>query len=330
MQTFVDWISLPENRAAQAAAERVASGTSRRSLNPLFLHGSTGTGKSHLASALVARVIERTPDRLTSLTTANEFETLVRESADAHVNAAADLQTLRESDFLVVEDVQHLSERASEAFVQLLDHCVARGQQVVVTANCGPAKLSRLPTRLTSRLAAGLVVGLEPPSSESRLHFLKDRARRRGLLVADQLLEWLAENGTGSVRQLEGAFARLEGLVRLSPDALNVDTLAEHFRTDADANRATVARIVARVCDHFEVEPRKLQIQGRSPSAAVPRQVSMYLARRLTGLSLRQIGDYFGGRDHTTVMHACRKVEKCLKNDVQFSGTVRLLQADLT
>jgi chromosomal replication initiator protein len=330
MQTFADWISLPENRTAQAAAERVSRSRSRRSLNPLFLHGSTGTGKTHLASALVARVIERLPDRLTSLTTANDFETLVRGLADHQVDAADDLQTLREADLLVVEDVQHLSEQAAEAFVQLLDHCVARAQQVVVTANCGPAKLSRLPARLTSRLAAGLVVGLEPLSSESRLSFLKERARRRGLEVAEPVLEWLADNGTGSVRQLEGAFARLEGLARLSPNEIRAETLAEHFRADADANRATVERIVERVCNHFEVEPRKLQIQGRSPSAAVPRQVSMYLARRLTGLSLRQIGDYFGGRDHTTVMHACRKVEKCLKSDLQFCGTVRLLQADLT
>jgi chromosomal replication initiator protein len=325
MHTFATWISLPENRSAQTAVERVADSTSTRrtakGLNPLFLHGPSGTGKTHLVAALLTRVIQHAPDRLTALLTANEFEKWVR------ANAASDLRTLREADFVIVEDVQHLSEYAFEAFVQILDRCVARDQQLVLTATTGPALLTHLPSRLTSRLASGLVVGLEPPSPESRLLLLNEFTARRGLDVAETLLAWLADRMTGSVRQLEGAVARLETLTRLHPAPLDFETLAEQFR--ADAERPTVERIVARVGSYFHVESRRLQGQGRSPTAVLPRQISMYLTRELTKLSLREIGDYFGGRDHTTVLHACRKVEQALESDVLVSGAVRQLHADL-
>ncbi len=329
MQTFAHWISLPENRSAQAAVERVADRSGpRRSqpLNPLFLHGPAGTGKTHLVSALLARIIRQTPDRMTSLVTANEFATLVRANVEAN---ATDLQQLRGADFLVVEDVQHLAERATEAFVQLLDRCLVRNQQIVVTATVGPALLTNLPTRLTSRLASGLVVGLEPLSPASRLVVLQALAIRRQLYVADDVLAWLAEHTDGSVRLLEGALTRLETLKRLDATPLTAETLTEHFRTDADAHRPTVERIVAHVGSYYRVEPRKLQAHGRSQNAVLPRQVSMYLARRLTALSLREIGDYFGGRDHTTVLHACRKVEQALESDLHLSGAVRQLHADL-
>ena len=193
----------------------------------------------------------------------------------------------------------------------------------------GPALLTHLPVRLTSRLASGLVVGLEPLSPDSRLLFLQALTTRRKLRVEAALLAWLAEHVAGSARQLEGAVIRVETLQRLNGGRLDVETLAEQFQTDADAQRPTVERIVEQVGSYFHVEPRKLQARGRSQNALLPRQVGMYLARRLTKLSLRQIGDYFGGRDHSTVLHACRKVEQALASDLHLSGAVRQLHADL-
>jgi chromosomal replication initiator protein len=329
MQTFADWISLPENRSAQTAVERVADGpVARRSLNPLFLHGPSGTGKTHLVSALLARVAQQTPDRTTSLVSANEFETLVRAAVEDG-EAAADLRGLRDADVVVIEDVQHLSDRATEAFVQFFDRCIGRAQQMVVTATTGPALLIHLSQRLTSRLASGLVVGLKPLSPKSRLFCLQQLAARRRLSVAEDVLAWLAEHGTGSVRQLEGFVARLETLKRIKRGPIDVASVAEQFAADTDAHRPTVERIVECVGSYYHVEPRKLQAHGRSQGMALPRQVSMYLARQLTKLSLREIGDYFGGRDHTTVLHACRKVEQALESDLQLSGAVRQLHADL-
>jgi chromosomal replication initiator protein len=143
------------------------------------------------------------------------------------------------------------------------------------------------------------------------------------------VLDWLADHVAGSVRQLEGAWARLEALVKLHGAAPTVEEVTEHFRTEAEARRPTMERIAQRVSGYFQVEPRHLRSRRRSRDALVPRQVSMYLARQLTGLSLQQIGAFFGGRDHTTVLHACRKVEQALVHDVALSGAVRQLHADL-
>jgi chromosomal replication initiator protein len=328
MRTFASWIAVTENEAARLAAQGVADCVSgrgpRRSVNPLFLYGPAGSGKSHLASALLAEVTSRAPDLQVALLAAGDFESLLLPDADKE-----ELKAARQADLLVVEDLQHLPARVEEAFVYLIDRGLARGQQLVFTAPAGPAQLVHLPARVTSRLGGGLVVGLEPLSPGSRLAFLQDRISRRGLKVEAVAVAWLAGHVSGSVRQLEGAVARLESLARLQGQPLGVETVAEHFGVEASVGRPTMERIAQRVGRYFQVEPHQLQGRGRSRSTLLPRQVGMYLARQLTELSLQQIGAYFGGRDHTTVLHACRKVEQALGRDVHLSGAVRQLHADL-
>jgi chromosomal replication initiator protein len=328
MQTFSTWIALAENAAAQMAvkcvAECVCGRNPCRLVNPLFLHGPAGTGKTHLASALLAEVTQRSPDLQVALLAAGDFEAFLLPDSSRD-----ELKSARQADLLVIEDVQHVPARVEEAFVHLLDRSLARGQQIVCTALTGPAQLRHLPARVTSRLGSGLVVGLGPLSPESRRRYLRDRCNRRGLNVETDVLAWLAEHVTGSVRQLEGAITRLESLTWLHEPRLDVETLAEHFAVEASVSRPTVERIAQRVSRYFQVEPRQLQARSRSRQTLLPRQVGMYLARQLTGLSLQQIGAYFGGRDHSTVLHACRKVEKALTHDVHLSGAVRQLHADL-
>jgi chromosomal replication initiator protein len=328
MQTFASWMPLAENEAARLAVERVADCVGgrgpRRAINPLFLHGPAGSGKSHLVSALLADVTQRAPDLQVALLAAAEFEALLLPEGDRE-----ELKAARQADLLVVEDVHVLPARIEEAFVHVMDRGLARGQQLVFTAVAGPAQLSQLPARVTSRLGSGLVVGLDPLSPHGRRVFLHDRLQRRGLNIEGEALAWLAEHLTGSARQLEGAVARLASLARLRPQPLDVETLAEHFDVEAAANRPTVERIAQRVGRFFQVEPRQLQARSRARGTLLPRQIGMYLARQLTELSLQQIGAYFGGRDHSTVLHACRKVEKALAHDVRLSGAVRQLHADL-
>jgi chromosomal replication initiator protein len=186
--------------------------------------------------------------------------------------------------------------------------------------------LTHLPNRLTTRLCGGLVVRLYPLSPGSRRVFLRERAARRGLKLSNDVLDWLAEHLPGSGRQLDGALTRL---ATLTDTPLTVETLAEQFRTEADASRPSVESIAQRVGRYYRIEPEDLQSADRRRHALLPRQVGMYLARRLTPLSLKQIGAYFGGRDHATVLHACRKVADALNRDAALFGAVRQLQADL-
>jgi chromosomal replication initiator protein len=326
MYTFTHWVTTPENRFACVAVRRVAdcvaSRRRRRTVNPLFLHGPAGTGKTHLVNALAADVTRRCPDLIVCLLPAADCRP-EETPADEWLAAA------RECDLLVIEDVQHLPERSTEALVGVIDDRQARGRQMVFTASPGPGQLTRLPARLTSRLACGLVVGLEPLAPASRLAFLEDQAQRRRLDVEPDVLAWVAERVGGSARQLQGALKRLEALGRLEGQALDLASAAEAFRADADAARPSVERIIERVGRYFRVAPGQLCSRQRGRNALLPRQVGMYLARQLTPLSLGQIGAHFGGRDHSTVLHACRKVEEALARDTALSGAVRRLHADL-
>jgi chromosomal replication initiator protein len=331
MQMPAIGVLLPENRAAWCAVERVldcvCGRATRRAVNPLFLHGPAGTGKTHLVNVLLAEATRRRPDLTAAVLSAGEVRGLFRSEVSPQ-----DLEAARQAELLVVEDLQHLVEQAVEGFVRLVDRCLAGQRQLVCTALHGPAQLTGLPARLTSRLAQGVVVGLAPPGPISRLTYLRERLRQRSptLPVSTETLAWLAEHVSGSLRGLEGALTRLDTLVRIQGQAPNVDEVAALFQVDAEARRPTVERITQRVGHYFQVEPRQLRSRRRSRDALLPRQVGMYLARQLTELSLQQIGAYFGGRDHTTVLHACRKVEQALAHDIALSGAVRQLHADLS
>ena len=240
-----------------------------------------------------------------------------------------------DSDLLIVEDLQHLATRQSnqaaviESLVQRFDDLLARQRQMVFTASTGPARIAHLPARLVSRLASGLVIGLEPLGTAGRLALLQDKAQQRQLAVSRDVLAWLAEHLPGGTRQLIGAFLQVEELGRLHKQPLTVAAVAEHFRPLLTATELTVERIADRVGSCFQVSPCELQSRRRSRGILMPRQVGMYLARKLTRLSLVQIGAYFGGRDHSTVLHACDKVNRAMAADLQLSGVVRQLRAEL-
>jgi chromosomal replication initiator protein len=328
--TLARFVRTPENCSALAAVQEViahvCSRRPHRLANPLLLYGPPGTGKTHLAAALAAEVTRQCPDLIVMAVAANE-QSDFRLPEENLTPGEPSQPTI--PDVLIVEDLQHLPAKAVEPLVQLFDFLHARHCPMVFTALSGPQHLPRLSARLASRLAGGLSVGLTALAAPSRLALLEDKAQRRQLAVSREVLAWLAEHLTGGGRQLEGALVRLETLARLHSRPLDVATVADHFHEQVEASRPTVERIAQRVGGFFRVEPRQLQSRRRSRQVLLPRQVGMYLARQLTELSLEQIGAYFGGRDHSTVLHACRKVEQALTQDASLSGAVRQLHSDL-
>jgi chromosomal replication initiator protein len=319
---------VPENRSGLLAVEQLAacicSPSARRWTSPLYLHGPAGTGKTLLVSALTEQV--QSSNSAVMMVPAADFATLSGAQQDA--GRPDRLLQMEQSDLLIIEDLQHLASAAAETLVGLFDHLSSMRSQIVVTASVGPSHLG-LPSRLTNRLASGLVVRLEFLQAPSRLAILEERAQRHQLAVSREVLTWLADRLTGGGRQLDGALVQLEALSRVHRGPLDIATVSDCFREQVAAARPTVERIVERVSGYFHVEPRQIRSSRRLRQMMLPRQVSMYLARQLTDLSLEQIGRYFGGRDHSTVLHACRKLQKILRHDVILSGAVCQLRAGL-
>ncbi len=325
MQRLARWILTPENRSATAAAQGMlgclSSGRARRVCNPVYLHGPAGCGKTHLVQSFVGDFLRQHSDATANILAASD----VRARAEA---ASELLREVGTCDLLVLEGLQHLTAASAEPLVQLFDERLLHERQMVFTANIGPRDLPGAPYRLTSRLAAGLVVSLQPFGPASRLRFLEERVGRRQLAIRPDVLAWLADRLPGSGRQLDAAAARLESLVKQHGHLPDLATVARDFESEARV-APLLNRIIERVSRYFQVEQRQIQSRRRSHKALIPRQVGMYLARRLTPLSLEEIGASFGGRDHSTVLHACRKIANSLDTDAGISGAVRQLQAEL-
>ncbi|HZZ80927.1 MAG TPA: helix-turn-helix domain-containing protein [Gemmataceae bacterium] len=314
------FLLLPENRSALTACRELLFALTDGSEDfpsPLYVHGPAGSGKSHLMRML-----------------ANELTAVGRSVHRLAAHDLADAELDRETDLLIIEDLQHLPTRATPTLIALLDERSAAGLATVVTALVGPANLKHrgttMPTRLTSRLAAGLVVAVEPMQRDSRRRFLDALAQQARLTVANDVLDWLAEQLTGGGRQIEGAVRQLKSLQGMQARPLRLAEVRGHFRTQIEAAALTMKRIAEHVCGYYQVAPKHLLSARRSREVLLPRQISMYLARQLTPLSLVQIGKYFGGRDHKTVQHACRKVAAAIKTDRTLSGTIRQMRAELS
>lgn len=319
-----EFVSVPENRSALVAARRLARTLTqpepprKPAPTPLVLHGPPGTGKTFLVQTLVRKLIDD-PAGLTVQVVA------AREVPKAPDDELADL---RLADLLAVEDVQHLAARGAGDVVRLLDHRTARRRPTIVTASAGPAGLTGLPQRLTSRLAAGLVVRLEPLSRGSRRELLERQAVKRKLRLTAAALDWLAARPTGGgVRPLLGMLETLAAQSR--GGSLDVDDVKCLLATGhPPSRRGPVGTIVAKVAETFGVAVKDVLGTCRQRAVLLPRQVAMYLAREVAKLSSPQVGAAFK-RDHTTVLHACKRVREAQKSDAKLRRTVRELTAAL-
>ncbi|MFO0806550.1 MAG: helix-turn-helix domain-containing protein [Gemmataceae bacterium] len=311
------FVALPENRSALVAVRSLAR-HGRLRANPLLLHGPPGAGKSHLLNELLQKLADREPVVTARRLAAGDIARSEAPFAD---------RDLVRCDLLVLEDVHLLPAKDADALCEVLDRRLARKRATIFTANVGPAVLRHIPRRFTSRLAAGLAVQLEPLGAASRRTLLAWLAKKRKLHLTDDALDWLAtQSSGGGVRPLVGL------LENLMPGPLPLDAAQVRRMLlaagRAPAGRTDVNRVVKHVAAAFDISQKELLGGSRLKRVMWPRQVAMFLAREVCGLSLPRLGAAFG-RDHTTILHACRKVEAEAARDAVLAGRLRQLHAEL-
>ncbi len=316
------------NEFAYAAARRVAEADTVP-FNPLFLYGGVGLGKTHLMHAIAWHIRRRDSARNVIYLSAEKFMYRFIRALREH-NTVDFKDQFRSVNVLMIDDVQFISgkESTQEEFFHTFNALVDQGRQIVISADKSPSDLEGMEERLISRLNCGLVADIHSTTYELRLGILQSKAERLGVQVPGKVLEFLAHKITANVRELEGALNRVVAHAQLVGREISLEATQDvlHDLLRANDRRITIDEIQKSVAAHFNIRVSDMHSARRARSVARPRQVAMYLAKQLTTRSLPEIGRKFGGRDHTTVMHAVRKVEELREHDSGFAEDVELLR----
>ena len=326
--TFSNFVVGKPNELAFAAARRVADSTSVP-FNPLFLYGGVGLGKTHLMHAIAWEIRTRDPKRRVIYLSAEKFMyQFIR--ALRFRDTVAFKEQFRSVDVLMIDDVQFISGKDStqEEFFHTFNALVDQNRQVVISADKSPSDLEGLEERLRSRLGWGLVADIHPTTYELRLGILQSKAEQLQAQIPQKVMEFLAHKIQSNVRELEGALNRIVAHATLVGRDITLESTQEvlHDLLRANDRRVTIEEIQKRVAEHYTIRIADMSSARRARAVARPRQVAMYLAKVLTSRSLPEIGRKFGGRDHTTVMHAVRKIEELKAADPALAEDVELLR----
>ncbi len=326
--TFDNFVVGKPNELAFAASERVAE-SDNVTFNPLFLYGGVGLGKTHLMHAIGWKVKEQLPERKVIYLSAEKFMyQFVR--ALRYKDTSAFKEQFRSIDVLMIDDVQFISgkDNTQEEFFHTFNALIEQNKQIVISADKSPSDLDGVQERLKSRLGCGLVADIHPTTYELRLGILIEKAQKRGVEIPPKVLEFLSHRIVSNVREMEGALNRLVAHATLVGTAITVET-AQIVLQDllkSSNKKITIEEIQKKVAEHFNIRLTDMHSPRRSRSVARPRQIAMYLAKSITSRSLPEIGRKFGGRDHTTVMHAVKKVEELKHQDNNFNEDIELLK----
>lgn len=329
--TFQSFVEGPSNRVALAAARAVAESASR--FNPLFLHATVGLGKTHLLQAIAAESLRQNPKSRVVYLTAEyfmwRFATAIRDN-----NALTLKEQLRDIDLLIIDDMQFLQGKSIQhEFCHLINMLLDSAKQVVVAADRPPAELESLEPRVRSRLNGGVALEMLAPDYTMRLGMLKmrhaaARIEDASIDIAEEILAHIARTVTGSGRELEGAFNQLLFRQSFEPQLSleRIDEILGHIYRSGEPKRVRIEDIQRIVARHYNVSKTELLSNRRTRTIVKPRQIAMYLAKVMTPRSLPEIGRRFGGRDHTTVLHAVRKIEDLSGNDNTLAQELELLR----
>ncbi len=330
--TFERFVVGSSNKFAHAAARAVADAPGH-SYNPLFIYGESGLGKTHLLYAIAHTIHEKHPEYkvvyVKGDTFTNELIQAIREGRNQEFR-----EKYRSADVFLADDIQFVAGRAStqEEMFHTFNTLYELKKQIVFTSDRPPKEMLRLDDRLKTRFEWGLLADIQPPDYETRMAIIKNKAIRMGVELPEFLLQLIAENITANVRQIEGTVNKIMAYQDLMGDAVDKDTVVravkDMFKDKSDIV-PTAEVIIDEVCKFYNIEPPVLRGQGRAKDISLARQIAMYLIRRMTNLSLKEIGKEFEGRDHTTVLHSLERVEELVKTDPEKAEIIKDITANI-
>jgi len=331
--TFETFVVGNNNQMAHAASMAVAQAPAQ-AYNPLFLYGDTGLGKTHLMHAIGHTVLKNNPDaRVAYLSTekfTNEFIQGLQENALTKFR-----QRYRHVDVLLIDDVQFLAEkeRIQEEFFHTFNDLFESGKQIVLSSDRRASEIAKLEARLVSRFEWGLPADIQAPDFETRLAILRSKAAVLKFDPPPAVLSFIAQHISKNIRRLEGALIKVasySGLTGRPIDLATTEELLKDVLMEQAQNQLTIEMIQKKVTEHYQLRIGDMTSKRRPNNIAIPRQIAMYLARTLTKHSLQEIGDAFGGRDHGTVIHACKAVDNMMEQDASARGSVEFLKVQLS
>ena len=329
--TFANFVTGKANEVARAAASSVADRPGG-AYNPLFLYGGVGLGKTHLMHAVGNAVLARVPGAAVRYVSANQFfqdmvQALRRDSVEQFKRYYQSL------DLLLIDDIQFLSEkkRTQEEFFYVFESLVADHRQILISSDTYPNEMSGIEDRLISRFNSGLIAAIEPPELEMRVAILLRKAESARVLLPEDVAYFVAKHIRQNVRELEGALSRIVHYAGFKNSAIGIELVKEALRDLLSYNRGQISiEIIQRtVADFYKIKLADMYSNRRPARIALPRQIAMYLAKELTQKSLPEIGEAFGGRDHTTVLYAVRKIAEQRRHQTELNHQIHLLEQTL-
>lgn len=326
--TFDNFIVGASNELAHAASLAVGSAPGK-SYNPLFLYGDTGLGKTHLMHAVSHAILKRDPDARVHYVSCeqftNDFMHAIQENSLVKFR-----RKYREVDILLIDDIQFLErkERTQEEFFHTFNELFESGRQICLSSDRPANEIPKLEARLISRFQWGMVADIQAPDLETRTAILRKKAIALNFSIPNDILTFLAQRITKNVRRMEGALIKVASastLTKRTLDLPSVERLIHDILQEEEANQITIEKIQKKVCEYYELRLSDMLSKRRPNQIAFPRQVAMYLSRLLTNQPLKDIGEAYGGRDHGTVIHACKTVENIMEQDESVRRNVEFL-----
>ena len=328
---FDNFVVGPSNKFAHAAAIAVANNPGRV-YNPLFIYGSSGLGKTHLLLAIGERILRDHPEFKIAYLKGDDFTNELIHSIQTGTSEEF-RGKYRNMDLLLMDDIQFISGKIStqEEFFHTFNSIYEAGHQIVLTADRPPVEMATLDDRIRTRIEGGLMADVQPPDIETRTAIIINKAAALGIVLPKDVVDYIAENITSNVRQIEGVVKRLTAYKEILNDTITIGSVKRAIKDviRVGAYIPTPEVIIEETARYYFLQPSDLRGQRRSKNTAMARQVSMYLMRNLTNLSLVDIGNQYEGRNHSTVLSSIRKVEEMLKSDPDMAATVRDISSNI-